>query len=85
MEVVVMYVGDHLDHSCVNNQWFACTSSVTHNIITLLQVPVLAMLALLLTATGGSDMSLQYMFVIYVGIHQSEVYKLDCQSGRSWE
>ena len=33
-----------------------------------------AALALLLAAKGGSDMSLQYIFVIlYVGMHQSEV------------
>ena len=33
-----------------------------------------AELALLLAAIGRSDMSLQYMFVIYVGMQQSEVY-----------
>ena len=44
-----------------------------------------ASLALLLAAIGGSDMSLQYIFVIhvYLGMHQSEVYELymGCQSG----
>ena len=36
------------------------------------------MLALLLAAIGGSDMSLQYIFVIhvYLGMHQSKVYEL---------
>ena len=35
------------------------------------------MVTLLLAAIGGSDMSLQYIFVIhYVGKHQSEVYEL---------
>ena len=45
------------------------------NIIVLIQ---LAALALLLSAIGGSDMSLHYIFVIhvYLGMHQSEVYKL---------
>ena len=44
----------------------------------LLQVASLATLALLLAAIGGSDMSLRYIFVIhvYLGMHQSEVYKL---------
>ena len=41
-----------------------------------IQVAALATLALLLAATGGSDMSLQYIFVIQAGMHQSEVYKL---------
>ena len=36
-----------------------------------LQVASLAKLALLLATIGGSDMSLQYIFVIYVGMHQS--------------
>ena len=44
----------------------------------LLQVAALATLALLLAATGGSDMSLQYIFIIYVHVcmHQSEVYEV---------
>ena len=37
---------------------------------------LVATLALLLAAIGGSDMSLQYIFVIHVGMHQSEVYEL---------
>ena len=41
-----------------------------------LQVAALAALALLLAAIGGSDMLLQYIFVIYVCMHQSEVYEL---------
>ena len=37
------------------------------------QVAAHATLALLLSAIGGSDMSLQYIFVIHVVMHQSEV------------
>ena len=48
----------------------------------ILQVAALATLALLLATLGGSDMSLQYIFVIYVGMHQSN-YGLS--SGRNWE
>ena len=45
-----------------------------------------AALALLLAAIGGSDMSVQYIFVIHVGMHQSEVCKLwIVRVVRSWE
>ena len=45
-----------------------------------------AALALLLAAIVGSDMSVQYIFVIHVGMHQSEVYKLwIVRVVRSWE
>ena len=44
----------------------------------IIQVALLATLALLLAAIGGSDMSLRYIFVIhvYLGMHQSEVYEV---------
>ena len=44
----------------------------------LVQVASLATLALLLATIGGSDISLQYIFVIhvYLSMHQSEVYEL---------
>ena len=44
-----------------------------------IQVASLATLALLLAAIGGSDISLKYIFVmhvLYLGMHQSEVYEL---------
>ena len=47
-----------------------------------------ASLALLLAAIGGSDKSVQYIFVIHVGMDQSEVYKLwivSCRVVRSLE
>ena len=53
---------------------FICMFVILYTI----QVASLATLALLLAAIGGSDMSLQYIFVIhvYLGMHQSEVYEL---------
>ena len=50
-----------------------------HNI---LQVASLATLALLLAAIGGSDISLQYIFEIYVRRHAPirSIRRMDCQS-----
>ena len=61
--------------NCHSTKVYASTVMDYNNIT--IQVAVLATLALLLAAIGGSDMSLQYIFVIiYVGMHQSEVYEL---------
>ena len=62
--------------------WERIINIIKYNMI-ILQVASLATLALLLAAIGGSDMSLQYIFVIhvYLGMHQSEVYELWIVSG----
>ena len=60
---------------------------ICHYTYNSIQVAALAMLALLLAAIDGCDMSLRYIFVIHVGMHAPIriIRIMDCQSGRSWE